>query len=162
MFYFSRVGDWPAPTPLSCDASEASLLPEKKTMPSPMFSLRSEYRGPNRVANNMVGTEGCRAPGNIPRVYGMLNSERATFGNNIPSPLGSSRQPFAGFASPEKASAIVGVSASTYNSLNEEWSRFAPDFGSVPNFREATHAVGLSPLRGDHSTNNMNLDKYKS
>ena len=53
-------------------------------MPSPNFAIRSEYRAPNRNAFNQVGTEGCRAPGNIPRSYGMLNSEINKYGQNIP------------------------------------------------------------------------------
>ena len=57
-------------------------------MPAPQFSVRSEYRAPNRRAFNMCGTEGCRSPGNIPRSFGMLNSELRTFGGteSVPSP----------------------------------------------------------------------------
>jgi hypothetical protein len=29
-----------------------------------------------------------------------------------------------------------------------------------PNFREASHALVLSPLRGNHLSNNSNLDRY--
>jgi hypothetical protein len=49
-------------------------------MAPPQFSVRAEYRGPHRSADNWVGTEGCRSPGNLPRVFGMLNSELAEFG----------------------------------------------------------------------------------
>ena len=40
-----------------------------------LFSARSEYRSPSRNANNMVGTEGMRSPGNIPRTFGALYSD---------------------------------------------------------------------------------------
>jgi hypothetical protein len=59
----------------------------------PNFAIRSEYRAPNRNANNDCGTEGCRAPGNLPRIYGQLNSEISKLGTNIPSPTGKEREP---------------------------------------------------------------------
>ena len=40
-----------------------------------LFSARSEYRSPSRNAYNMVGTEGMRSPGNIPRTFGALYSD---------------------------------------------------------------------------------------
>ena len=40
------------------------------------FSVRSAYRSPDRQAFNACGTEGSVRPGNIPRQYGMLNSEK--------------------------------------------------------------------------------------
>ena len=40
-----------------------------------LFSARSEYRSPSRSAFNMVGTEGMRSPGNIPRTFGALYSD---------------------------------------------------------------------------------------
>lgn len=59
----------------------------------PNFHVRSEYRSPNRNANNSCGTEGTRSPGCLPRVYGQLNSEIAKVGTNIPSPEGYKRHP---------------------------------------------------------------------
>lgn len=49
----------------------------------------------------------------------------------------------------------------SYYSTQESWSSFAAVDKPVPNFREASHAVGLSPLRGNHYWNNNNLDDYK-
>ena len=96
------------------------------------FHLRSEYRSPTRVAFNAVGTEGCRSPGNLPRTFGMLNVEKRQFGTTA-----------------------------AYSSDSKTWSRFAPAPQPVsPNFREASHAMALSPLRGDHLANNSNLDDY--
>ena len=40
------------------------------------FSCRAAYRSPDRNAFNACGTEGAKSPGNIPRVYGMLNAEK--------------------------------------------------------------------------------------
>jgi len=129
-------------------------------MAPPQFSVRSEYRGPNRKAFSSVGTEGCRAPGNLPRVFGMLNSERETFGGNIPSPTGAIRSPYPGWSSPEKEAALDGVQADAYSSGTVNWARFAPAREILPNFHDASHALVLSPLRGDHYSNNHNLDRY--
>ena len=101
----------------------------------PQFSYRSEYRSPSRSAFNACGTEGARAPGNIPRVYGMLNSEIAAGGTNIPSP-------------------------GAYKSLSTGWARMSAPGPLEPKFQVATHSVGLSPLRGTHYDNNANLDTY--
>jgi hypothetical protein len=46
----------------------ASLSFATKSMPSPNFYVRSEYRAPRRDAFNDCGTEGVRAPGNLPRI----------------------------------------------------------------------------------------------
>jgi len=99
-------------------------------MPSPNFAVRSEYRAPNRAAFNAVGTEGCRAPGNIPRQYGMLNAEIGKFGLNIPYPDShvfswKDRVPMHGWESPKKEQAIVASpSPPSYTSDNVGWLRY--------------------------------------
>ena len=77
----------------------------------------------------------------------MLNSEVAKFGTNIPSPTGApnSLDP-----------------TGDYHSNQRPWSLFAEPAPIAPNFQVATHAVGLSPLRGSHYENNQNLDKYSN
>lgn len=87
---FEQVGRtcWRKPTPPAAsgrgdEPGSPRLVRLHRNMPSPNFAVRSEYRAPNRAAFNAVGTEGCRAPGNIPRQYGMLNAEIGKFGLNV-------------------------------------------------------------------------------
>jgi len=136
-------------------------------MPSPMFSVRSEYRAPARDISTLVnacGTEGCRSPGNIPRAYGMLNAERSTFGSNIPSPPGSVRPLFHGYESPAKESALSTAedAEGSYFAASIGWNRWAPfSVENKPNHPAySTHSWGISPLRGNHYNNNQNLDNY--
>ena len=111
------------------------MLSRDYNMPHPNFMIRSEYRAPLRGANNACGTEGCRSPGNLPRVYGMLNSEIKAYGTNIPSPGGKTREPLLsrmedrtpieGWDTPLKSRAVMShPMKGGYASLSTGWSPY--------------------------------------
>ena len=83
---------------------------------------------------NQVGSEGTRAPGNIPRAYGMLNSEVKRFGANLPDgddqAFGDTKSPprsqIHGWESPVKESALAQIAKPVHlygNSNTKPWSR---------------------------------------
>lgn len=94
----------------------------------------------------------------------MLNGERTTFGSNIPSPSGASRELFHGYESPTKEAALVEAPdiISSYFSNAIGWSRWAshPEANQPNSPAHSTHSWGISPLRGNHFNNNQNLDNY--
>ena len=60
---------------------------------------------------------------------GMLNSEIAQFGRNIPSPPGVNRPPMPGFMSPAKENALMqSPTATRYSSKSVEWERWKTSF----------------------------------
>ena len=134
----SRVRRRPAPTrktPRSPDCHMPSPSFSSRTeyvspwkIPKPIYrqpSERTAYRAATRSAFNSVGTEGSRAPGNIPRTYGLLNSEIQPHGANIPTPTGKVRQPYDGWASPEKITALSAITdKSYYQESSTGWQRW--------------------------------------
>ena len=73
-----------------------------------LFSARSEYRSPSRNAFNMVGTEGMRSPGNIPRTFGALYSDT----HPPPAPEFRAESAVSSSSSSSVGGAVVGVSPS--------------------------------------------------
>jgi len=95
----------------------------------------------------MTGTEGTRAPGNIPRVYGLMNPEAGKHGTKIPSPTGPARSPMDGWSSPAREIAAETTEQATYSTTSEDWSRNPTPVQIKPNFHGASHGLALSPLR---------------
>ena len=92
---------------------------------------------------NQVGSEGTRAPGNIPRAYGMLNSEVKRFGANLPDgddqAFGDMKSPprsqIHGWESPVKERALAQIAKPVHlygNSDTKPWSRYMAPGQSPP------------------------------
>ena len=90
-----------------------------------------------------------------------LLSQRGAFGENIPTPTGSELKSPYGFDSPEKQTALMeSTPTAEYFTQVMSWTRWpAPPTETKPNYRQASHSHALSPLRGDHYSNNVNLDR---
>ena len=105
-------------------------------MPSPSFSTRSEYRAPNRHAFNACGTEGCRSPGNIPRTYGMLNKELASFGGTEQIPTPDKQTIADDDDSPTGVRGILSKAEDAYFAISKGWMRHSKPQAIISNFRE--------------------------
>ena len=92
---------------------------------------------------HQVGTEGTRSPGNIPRAFGMLNSEIKRFGANIPDgddqAFGDTKSPprehIHGWESPQKERALATISKPVHlygNSSTKSWYRLVEPGQSPP------------------------------